>query len=102
MADETRTQQNLQRYDELVSIGKFLVPGRVRCRNSATGRDAFSKGGDMSDEPLNLSSGLLRNEELDVQAHIKQSSDEPEDKDEVEAHLLDQNLLDQNLLDESL
>jgi len=56
----------------------------------------------MSDEPLNLSSGLLRNEELDVQAHIKQSSDEPEDKDEVEAHLLDQNLLDQNLLDESL
>jgi hypothetical protein len=58
----------------------------------------------MSDEPLNLSSGLLRNEELDVQAHIKQSSDEPEpeDEDEVEAHLLDQNLLDQNLLDESL
>jgi hypothetical protein len=58
----------------------------------------------MSDEPLNLSSRLLRNEELDVQAHIKQSSDEPEpeDKDEVEAHLLDQNLLEQNLLDESL
>jgi hypothetical protein len=83
-----------------------LVPGRVRFRDSATGRDAFSKGGDMSDEPLNLSSGLLRNEELDVQAHIKQSSDEsepePEDKDEVEAHLLDQNLLQQNLLDESL
>jgi hypothetical protein len=50
----------------------------------------------MSDEPLNLSSGLLRNEELDFEAHIKQSSDEPEpeDKDEVEAHLLDQNLLD--------
>jgi hypothetical protein len=56
----------------------------------------------MSDEPLNLSSLLLRNEELDVQAHIRQSSDEPEDKGEVEAHLLDQNLLDQNLLDESL
>jgi hypothetical protein len=53
----------------------------------------------MSDELLNLG------EELDVEGHAKQDTDEAvEDKsaDEVEAHLLDQNLLDQNLLDQNL
>jgi len=52
----------------------------------------------VSDEPLNLSNDLLKNEELDVEAHATRAgaNDEPEDKDagEVEAHLLDQNLLD--------
>jgi hypothetical protein len=55
-----------------------------------------SKGGDMSDEPLNLSNELLKSEELDVEGHLKDGADESEDKgaDEVEGHLLDQNLLD--------
>ena len=54
----------------------------------------------MSDEPLNLSNELLKNEDLDVEGHLKDGADEPEDRgDEVEAHLLDQNLLDQKLLD---
>jgi len=53
----------------------------------------------MSDEPLNLSNELLKNEELDVEGHLKDGADESEDKGEVEGHLLDQNLLDQNLLD---
>ncbi len=54
----------------------------------------------MSDEPLNLSNELLKNEELDVEGHLKDGADESEDKGEVEgtcstrAHLLDQNLLD--------
>jgi hypothetical protein len=50
----------------------------------------------MSDESLNLSNELLKSEELDVEGHLKDGADEPEDKstDEVEAHLLDQNLLD--------
>ena len=60
----------------------------------------------MSDE-LNLSNELLKNEELDAEAHVSRrasANDEPKDKDEdeVEAHLLDQNLLDQNLLDQNL
>ena len=40
----------------------------------------------MSDEPLNLSNELLKNEELDVEGHLKDGADEPEDKsaDEVE------------------
>jgi hypothetical protein len=56
----------------------------------------------MSDELLNLDldNELLKNEELDVEGHLKEGSGEPsEDQDEVEGHLLDQNLLDQNLLD---
>ena len=54
----------------------------------------------MSDEPLNLSNELLKNEELDVEGHLKDGADESEDKGEVEGHLLDQNLLlDQKLLD---
>jgi hypothetical protein len=56
----------------------------------------------MSDELLNLSNELLKNEELDVEGHIKKSKDEPredKDADDVEAHLLDQNLLNQDLLD---
>ena len=50
----------------------------------------------MSDESLNLSNELLKNEELDVEGHLKDGAGEPEDKsaDEVEAHLLDQNPLD--------
>ena len=52
----------------------------------------------MSDEPLNLSNELLKNEELDVEGHLKDGADESEDKGEVEGHLLDQNLLDHNLL----
>lgn len=59
----------------------------------------------MSDELLNLSSDLLKNEELDVEGHVKrEGAEEAEDKgdDEVEAHLLNNNLLDNNtLLDEN-
>ena len=58
----------------------------------------------MSDELLNLSSDLLKNEELDVEGHVKNegAEDAPEDKgeNEVEAHLLlNENLLNDNLLD---
>jgi hypothetical protein len=56
----------------------------------------------MSDELLNLSNELLKNEELGVEGHVKKSKDEPredKDADDVEAHLLDQNLLNQDLLD---
>jgi hypothetical protein len=58
----------------------------------------------MSDELLNLSSDLLKNEELDVEGHVKNegAEDAPEDKgeSEVEAHLLlNENLLNENLLD---
>jgi hypothetical protein len=53
----------------------------------------------MSDELLNLSSDLLKNEELDVEGHAKKESDEDKGDDEVEAHLLNQNLLNENLLD---
>ena len=59
----------------------------------------------MSDELLNLSNELLKSEELDVEGHLKDGTDDSEDKgaDEVEGHLLDQKLLDQNLLlDENL
>lgn len=51
----------------------------------------------MSDELLNLSGELLKNEELDVEGHVKKGTDEPiedKDKDEVEAHLLQEDLLD--------
>jgi hypothetical protein len=46
----------------------------------------------MSDELLNLQSELLKNEELDVEAHRRhkdgssEPSDEAESDDEVEAH----------------
>ena len=60
----------------------------------------------MSDELLNLSSDLLKNEELDVEGHGKNEGAEeaPEGTgdDEVEAHLLNDNLLDRNLLDDQL
>ena len=58
----------------------------------------------MSDEPLNLSNELLKNEDLDVEGHLKDGADDSEDESsgEVEGHLLDQNLLDQNLLDQNL
>ena len=55
-------------------------------------------------EELNLSSDLLKNEELDVEGHMKgEGAEEPEDKDEneVEAHLLNNNLLLENSLLES-
>jgi hypothetical protein len=52
----------------------------------------------MSEELLNLSSDLLRNEELDVEGHAKKDSaeeaTEAKGDDEVEAHLLNENLLD--------
>ena len=43
----------------------------------------------MSDE-LNLSNELLKNEDLDIEAHAKKGADESADKDEgeVEGHLL--------------
>ena len=55
-------------------------------------------------EELNLSSNLLKSEELDVEGHMKKGSaaEEIEDKgNEVEAHLLDNGLLldDNSLLD---
>lgn len=56
----------------------------------------------MSDEPLNLSNELLKNQELDVEGHLKDGADEAEGADEVEGHLLDQKLLDQNLLDQNV
>ena len=60
----------------------------------------------MSDELLNLSSDLLKNEELDVEGHVKSEGAEeaPEGTgdDEVEAHLLNDKLLDRNLLDDQL
>ena len=53
----------------------------------------------MSEELLNLSSDLLKNEELDVEGHVSNegAEDAPEDKgeNEVESHLL----LNENLLD---
>jgi hypothetical protein len=49
----------------------------------------------MSDELLNLSNELLKNEDLDVEAHGKKDAEETsEDKGEVEAHLLNEDLLD--------
>jgi hypothetical protein len=56
----------------------------------------------MSDELLNLSNELLRNEELlDVEAHVKKGdAGEGKDEGEVEAHLLEGNLLDEKLLDQ--
>ena len=60
----------------------------------------------MSDELLNLSSDLLKNEELDVEGHGKnegaEEAREGNGDDEVEAHLLNDNLLDRNLLDDQL
>ena len=47
----------------------------------------------MSDELLNLSNELLKNEDLDVEAHADQTS-EDKDEGEVEAHLLNEDLLD--------
>jgi hypothetical protein len=45
----------------------------------------------MSDELLNLNNELLKNEELDVEAHRRAAKDEPaaetEDDEEVEAHI---------------
>jgi hypothetical protein len=45
----------------------------------------------MSDELLNLEGQLLKNEDLDVEGHVKKSvTDEPTeatDEDEVEAHV---------------
>jgi hypothetical protein len=45
----------------------------------------------MSEELLNLDGELLKNEELDVEAHVRRfATDEPagdEDQDEVEAHV---------------
>jgi hypothetical protein len=52
-------------------------------------------------EELNLSSDRLRNEELDVEGHMKrEGAEDAEDKDEneVEAHLLNNNLLLENNL----
>jgi hypothetical protein len=58
----------------------------------------------MSEELLNLSGDLLKNEELDVEGHVKNkgAEDAREDKgDEVEAHLLNENLLlNDNLLED--
>jgi hypothetical protein len=57
----------------------------------------------MSDELLNLSGDLLKNEELDVEGHVKsegaeKAPDEDKGDNEVEAHLLHENLLNENLL----
>jgi hypothetical protein len=57
-------------------------------------------------EELNLSSNLLKNEELDVEGHMKREGAEgAEDTgdDEVEAHLLNNSLLLENntLLDDN-
>ena len=59
----------------------------------------------MSDELLNLSGDLLKNEELDVEGHVKKGAEDASEEtgeDEVEAHLLNENLLDQNLLNDDL
>lgn len=56
----------------------------------------------MSDELLNLSSDLLKNEELDVEGHARNESAEDKGDDEVEAHLLNENLLNERLLNENL
>jgi hypothetical protein len=57
----------------------------------------------MSDELLNLSSDLLKNEELDVEGHVKnkgaEAASEETGDDEVEAHLLNDNLLSDDKLD---
>jgi hypothetical protein len=53
-------------------------------------------------EELNLSSDLLKNEELDVEGHMKrEGAEEAEEENDVEGHLLNNNLLldNQNLLD---
>ena len=57
-------------------------------------------------EELNLSSDLLKNEELDVEGHMKREDAEGAEDggdDEVEAHLLNNSLLLENntLLDEN-
>ena len=53
-----------------------------------------------------MSEELLKNEELDVEGHVKSDGAEqaPEGTgdDEVEAHLLNDKLLDRNLLDDQL
>jgi hypothetical protein len=51
----------------------------------------------MSDELLNLSNELLKNEGLDIEAHVKKDADETgkgKDEGEVEAHLLNEDLLE--------
>jgi hypothetical protein len=51
----------------------------------------------MSDELLNLSNELLKNEDLDIEAHAKKGADETDegkDEGEVEAHLLNEDLLE--------
>jgi hypothetical protein len=55
----------------------------------------------MSDELLNLSNELLKNEDLDIEAHAKtgadesaEGKDEGKDEGEVEAHLLNEDLLE--------
>jgi hypothetical protein len=56
-------------------------------------------------EELNLSSDLLKNEELDVEGHVKKTGAEGASAEtgdgEVEAHLLNENLLlNDNLLED--
>jgi len=57
----------------------------------------------MSDELLNLSGNLLKNEELDVEGHVKKEGAEDasgaKGDDEVEAHLLNEDLLNDNKLE---
>jgi hypothetical protein len=50
----------------------------------------------MSDELLNLSNELLKNEDLDIEAHAKSAGESAEGNDagEVEAHLLNEDLLE--------
>jgi hypothetical protein len=59
----------------------------------------------MSDELLNLSGDLLKNEELDVEGHVKKGAEDASEDTgdaEVEAHLLNENLLNDNLLQNDL